>query len=210
MDQLSMLLKDLDEKQVIRAVKKKNEEGFPALDILQELQEGMRMVGEEYSTGRYYLPELIMSATIFQQAADILKDRLTQSHGEAKWGTMVIGTVKDDIHDIGKNIASTLLACRGFRVVDLGVNIAPEGFVQAIKEHQPKIVGLSCLLTTCFESLKATVDAIKREGLRTGLPIIIGGAIIDEAVLEYAGADAFCKDANEGVLTSIRLVGGAL
>ena len=203
------MMKELKEDQVLSQVKKMNEEGVEALDILQGLQEGMGLVGDEFEAGNYFLSELIMSGAIFQKAMDMIKDRLSQSQGEAEFGTFVIGTVKDDIHDIGKNIAATMLGCRGFNVVDLGVDVPIEKFVKAIKEHKPKVVGLSCLLTTCFESIKQTIDAIEKEGLRSGLPIIIGGATIDQNTSDYVGADAFCGNANEAVLTAKKLIGGA-
>jgi methanogenic corrinoid protein MtbC1 len=209
MNDLVKAMKDLEEQQVLNDVERMNKEGIEALEILQGLQEGMRLVGEEFEAGNYYLSELIMSGKIFEQALDIIEDRLTQSQGEAEFGTFLIGTVKEDIHDIGKNIAATILGCRGFNVVDLGVDVPIEKFIEAIKEHKPRIVGLSCLLTTCFENMKETIDAIESEGLRKNLPIIIGGATIDRQTSDYVGADAFCHDANEGVTIATKLIGGA-
>jgi methanogenic corrinoid protein MtbC1 len=209
MNNLAKLMKELKEEQVLSQVKKMNEEGILPVDILQELQEGMGLVGQEFERGNYFLSELIMSSTIFQQAMGILKESLTQALEEPEHGTFVIGTVKEDIHDIGKNIAATLLACRGFNVVDLGVDVPIEKFVDAIEEHRPTVVGLSCLLTTSFENMKSTIDAIEKKGLRSGLPIIIGGATIDKKTSDYVGADAFCRNANEGVLIAKKLAGDA-
>ena len=175
MSKLATMMKELDETQLLSEVKRLKEENASALDILQDLQEGMGLVGNEYEAGNYYLSELMMSGTIFEQAVDIIKENLEQSTDEPEHGTFVIGTVKDDIHDIGKNIASTLLACRGFNVVDLGVDVPIDKFINAIRQHEPSVLGLSCLLTTCFDSMKATIDAIEKEGLKAGLPIIIGG-----------------------------------
>jgi len=208
MTNLAKMMKELEEAQLLSEVKKMKEEGAAGLDILQDLQEGMRLVGVEFEAEKYFLSELIMSGVIFEQAVDIIKDSLEQSTDEAEHGTFVIGTVKDDIHDMGKNIASTLLACRGFNVVDLGGDVPIEKFLDAIREHKPRVVGLSCLLTTCFDSMKSTIDAIEKEGLKSDLPIIVGGATINQSICEYVGADAFCVNANDGVHIARKLAGG--
>lgn len=208
MKNLAQRLKELEEEQLLAQVREMDADGTKPLEILQDLQEGMRLVGEEFEKGNYFLSELIMSTTIFQEALEIIKDKLARDKGEAEYGTFVIGTVKDDIHDIGKNIAAALLSCRGFNVVDLGVDVPVEKFLEAVKTHKPKVLGLSCLLTTCFENMKETIDAVEKAGLRSGLPIIIGGATIDEKTSKHVGADAFCLNANEAVLTARRLIGG--
>lgn len=208
MKTLEQMMKDLNEAEVLAEVRRLDAQQVPATEILQGLQEGMRLVGEQFEAGNYFISELIMSAELFESGLALIKEKLAQTANQAVYGTLVIGTVKDDIHDIGKNIAATLLSCRGFKVIDLGVDVPIEAFVEAIKTHKPKLVGISCLLTTCFESIKETIDAIEKEGLRKGLPILIGGATIDQTTTTYVGADAFCRNANEGVLTAIKLAGG--
>jgi dimethylamine corrinoid protein len=208
MSKLAKMMKELEEAQLLSEVNKMKDEGAAGLDILQDLQEGMRLVGEKFEAGEYFLSELIMSGVVFEKAVDIIKESLEQSTDESEHGTFVIGTVKDDIHDIGKNIAATLLACRGFNVVDLGVDVPIEKFLDSIREFKPRVLGLSCLLTTCFESMKATIDAIEKEGLKSGLPVIIGGATINKSICEYVGADEFCLNANDGVQTAQNLAGG--
>jgi dimethylamine corrinoid protein len=198
----------LEEAKVLGLVDQRIQAKDSAIEILDDLQEGMRLIGEDFEKGNYFLSELIMSATVFKQASEKLSSILTTDASKAKYGTFLIGTVKDDIHDIGKDIVATLLACQGFNVVDLGVDVPVETFVEGVRTHKPNVLGLSCLLTTAFESMKATVDAITQAGLREGLPIIIGGATITESTCRYAGADAFCLNAHDAVNTAIRMSGG--
>jgi methanogenic corrinoid protein MtbC1 len=209
MNELVMAMKDLKEDQVVEEVQAKLRGKEDPMAILQDLQEGMRLVGEEFQKGIYFLSELIMSAQIFQQAVDILGEKLTETTAVPKYGTFVIGTVQGDIHDIGKNIVATLLACQGFKVVDLGVDVPAEKFVEAVKEHKPSVLGLSGLLTVAFDSMKNIVDSIDQAGLRSSLPILIGGATIDQNTCNFVGADGFCVDANEAVLAAQKLSGGA-
>lgn len=208
MGDLAEMIKELQETKLLSEVQKKKEDGITALAILQELQDGMQRVGEEFEAGNYYLSELIMSGVIFEKAMDIIKENLTQSNKKAEYGTFVIGTVKDDIHYIGKNIAANLLACRGFNVVDLGEDVPKGTFLEAIHVHNPKVVGLSCLLTTCFDSMKETIDAIKAAGSSVVPPVIVGGATIDQSICDYVGADAYCNDANKGIKIAQKLAGG--
>jgi dimethylamine corrinoid protein len=208
MGDLADMMKELEETRLLSEVQKMKDDGIAALAILQELQEGIQRVGEEFEAGNYYLSELIMSGVMFEKAMDIIKDKLSLSDSDSEYGTFIIGTVKDDIHYIGKNIAANLLACRGFKVVDLGEDVPIATFVAAIKKHNPKVVGLSCLLTTSFDSMKKTIDAIKTERSRAAPPVIIGGATIDQSICDYVGADAYCIDANNGIKTAQRLAGG--
>lgn len=209
MNELVSFMKSLDEENVLATVRRLNDRKADPLEILSALQEGMRLVGEEYAKSNYFLSELIMSSTIFKEAVCELKERIgAQGGSEAKYGVYVIGTVQGDIHDIGKDITANLLGARGFRVVDLGVDQAPQVFVDAVREHNPTVVGLSCLLTSAFEGLKATVEVIRKEAARPDLPIMIGGATITEEVRRYVGADVFCTDANAGVILAQRLAGG--
>ena len=205
MNALVKALVDLNEKQVLSEAKAMRERGVPVREILHDLQEGMRFVGEQFECQNYYLPELILSAKIFKQAIQIFEDALVRAPVEAEHGIFIIGTVAGDIHDIGKNIVATILGCQGFKVVDLGVNVPADKFIEAINEYKPRSVGLSCLLTTAFDSMKATVEAIEKAGLRKGLSILIGGAPVTQATRDYVGADAFCLNAYEAVETARRM-----
>jgi methanogenic corrinoid protein MtbC1 len=166
----------------------------------------MEIVGQKFESKEYYLSELIMSADIFKSATDILGDAFKPDESSLL-GTVVIGTVKDDVHDIGKNIVATVLGCNGFRVIDLGVDVPHEQFIAAIKEHHPQIVGLSCLLTVAFDSMRDTIAAIEAAGLRQDVKILIGGGPTDEKVREHVKADAVCRSAQEAVEACKKIVG---
>lgn len=197
-DQIVEALGDLDEQAVLKGVKERYDSGVPALEIIASLQKGMEKVGKQYERKEYFLSELIMSAEIFKNAAGIIEVAFKESKSE-KLGTVVIGTVREDIHDIGKNIVATILSCNGFNVIDLGVDVPEEKFIEAIKEHKPQVVGMSCLLTTAFNNMKNTIASIESAGLRDGRKILIGGGPIDKSVVEYVKADGFCVNAQEAV-----------
>ena len=189
---------DLDESVVLKEVKALKNEGTPALEIIQMLQAGMNIVGKRFETKEYYLSELIMSAEVFKEASSILGDDLDAGSGNTQ-GTFVLGTIYGDIHDIGKNIVITVMSCNGFKVVDLGVDVPIAKFIEAIKEHRPQVVGISCLLTTAFDGMKECISAIEANGLRKDLKILIGGGPCDQTTADYVGADACCKSAQDAV-----------
>ena len=196
---------ELDEDLVTKGVKEQMAEGVAALDILTQLQQGMEQVGKLYEAGDYYLSELIMSAEVFTNAANLLGESLTAGGGGESAGTMVLGTVKDDIHDIGKNIVSTIMNCNGFKVIDLGVDVPIETFAEAVKTHKPDIVGMCCLLTTAFDIMKDTVAAVR--GVDSKAQILVGGGPVDDNVAKYVGADGCCKSAYEAVEMARKIVG---
>ena len=202
-------LYQLNKDQVLTEVEALRNQGLPALTIIDGLQEGMRLVGEQFESENYYLSELIMSANLFKEALDLLETDLSQASSRSKHGMFLMGTVKGDLHDIGKNIVTTVLSCHGFDVMDLGVDVASGQFVKAIEENAIRIVGLSCLLTTAFDSMKQTIDEIQSAGLRENLSIMIGGAPVTQTVCDHVGADAFCTNANEAVEKAKKLIGGA-
>lgn len=202
---LAEKLADLKEEEVSEEVRSRLEEGSTAEDILAELQKGMVTVGERFQSQEYFLPELIMAADIFTAAAAMLGDKLKGD--SEKVATIVLGTVAGDIHDIGKNIVSLIFGSNGFEVVDLGVDVPPDKFVEAVREHKPQLVGLSCLLTTSFNSMRETVEALKSAGLREGVKILVGGGPVDQGTAEYCGADAYCIDAPTGVRIARELLG---
>jgi methylmalonyl-CoA mutase cobalamin-binding domain/chain len=205
-EELATALSELDEDAVLDEVRGLSGKGVPAVEILAALQKGMELVGSRFEAKEYYLSELIMSADIFKSATEILGDAFT-ADDSGKLGTMVIGTVKDDVHDIGKNIVATVMGSNGFKVIDLGVDVAPEKFIAAIKEYHPQIVGLSCLLTVAFDSMRDTIAAIEAAGLRKDVKILIGGGPTDEKVREYVKADGVCLSAQAAVEACKKIVG---
>jgi dimethylamine corrinoid protein len=197
---------DLEESTLIKEVKNLQAQGVSSMEIIQKLQEGMNIVGKRYEEKEYYLSELIMSAEIFKEAAALIGDD-GAAGGAPTHGTMIIGTIYGDIHDIGKNIVSTVMSCNGFKVIDLGVDVPTARYIEAIKEHKPQVVGISCLLTTAFDGMKECISSIEAAGLRKDLKILIGGGPCDQTTANYVGADAYCKSAQESVDYSKKLVG---
>lgn len=173
--------------------------GVPAQTILNEgLIAGMAVVGEQMRCGEMYLPEVLQSASVMHAAMDILKPHLL-SGGVEPIGRIVLGTVKGDMHDIGKNLVGIMLQGAGFEIIDLGINTPPEEFVEAIRQHRPKLVGLSAMLTTTMLVMKKTIEVINTSGVRSQIKIIIGGAPITQRFSDEIGADAYAKDAVSAV-----------
>lgn len=189
---------ELDEDVVLEEVKALVSGNVPTLDIITYLQEGMGIVGKRFEEKEYFLSELIMSAEIFNEASRLLGDGAS-SGAASKYGTFVIGTIYDDIHDIGKNIVATVMSSNGFNVVDLGVDVPTAKFIEAIKQYQPKVIGISCLLTTCFDNIKECIRSIEEAGLRNDVKVLIGGGPVDEATGKYVKADMVCKNAQQTV-----------
>jgi 5-methyltetrahydrofolate--homocysteine methyltransferase len=167
----------------------------------------MGIVGERYEKGTYFLPELIMAGEMLTQITQIVKPELAKMPEVERHGKVLIGTVKGDIHDIGKNIVGFMLDVNGFDVQDLGVDVAPQKFVEAIRQFHPQVIGLSGFLTLAFDAMKETIEAIKAAGLRDGVKIMIGGGQITEQIKEYAGADAYGRDAMAGVSLAKKWLG---
>jgi dimethylamine corrinoid protein len=203
---LSQAVGDLDEATAVALVKDALAGGASPLGILEELQAGMGVVGERFERGDYFLSELIYAADIFKKAGAPLQEGL-KSAVQTTHGTLVLGTVKNDIHDFGKDIVATVMSSNGFKVVDLGVNVEHQAFVDAIKEHKPELVGMSCLLTTVFDDMKEAIATIKAAGLRGQVKILIGGGPVDQATCDYVGADYYCKSAQDGVTAAKKIVG---
>ena len=179
--------------------------GADPLEVLESCRAALEIVGRRFEDGRYFLPELIMAGEMLKKISQIAKPYLKKecsTKADVK-GRVVIGSVKGDIHDIGKDIVTFMLEINGFEVHDLGVDVPAEKFVDAIKTVQPEIVGMSALLTTAFESMKKTVEVIKNAGLRDGVKIMVGGGTVDEKVREYSGADAYGADAIAAVKLSV-------
>jgi methanogenic corrinoid protein MtbC1 len=180
------------------------------LKILHDCTQAMETVGRRFEAGDYFLPELMMAGEILKQISDIVKPKITgESDGiEAKTGRVLIGTVEGDIHDIGKDIVAFLLEVNGFTVRDIGIDAPPARFVAEIREFQPHVVGMSGLLTLAYDAMKETVAAIEQAGLRNGLKIMIGGGQMSEKIREYAGADAYGRDAVAGVALAKKWITG--
>jgi methylmalonyl-CoA mutase cobalamin-binding domain/chain len=207
MSELANAIADLKEDEVKKLVQNKIESGVNPMSIVDECRQGMEIVGERYKNKEYFLGELIMSGEIFKEAMAAVEPKLKAGQLDKPIAKMVLGTAKGDIHNIGKDIVATLLKAAGFEVYDVGIDAAPEVFVNKLKETGSSILGISGLLTPSFESMKQTVKAIEAAGLRDKVKIIIGGGIVTEVVRKYVGADAFTDDAPEGVEICKKLVG---
>ncbi len=200
MGELAQALADLQEKTVHEIIDKQLSEGVNPLDIIQECNEGMIKVGDLFSEQKYFISQLIYSAEILKKVMAKLDPSLAGIQTpDTEGGKVVIGTVKGDVHDIGKNIVITLLKGSGFQVIDLGVDVPVERFVEAVKESGAKVVGLSALLNFTYPAMKEVVDALTAAGLRDQVKVIVGGTPVNGQVREYSGADYYAVDAVTGV-----------
>jgi 5-methyltetrahydrofolate--homocysteine methyltransferase len=185
------------------------DQGLAPKDILDNgMVVGMNEVGARFKAGDMFVPEVLMSAEAMQAGLKVLRPHLISS-GAKLIGKIVIGTVKGDLHDIGKNLVGMLCEGAGFEVIDLGFNIEPEKFVEAIKQHQPQIVGLSALLTTTMRAMGHTIKALEEAGLRDKVKIMVGGAPVDAAFAKRIGADGYGSNAPAGADLAKKLVGAA-
>jgi 5-methyltetrahydrofolate--homocysteine methyltransferase len=198
---------DMREDEALKLVRKMVADGTGPMVILDAAREAMGIVGERYEKGTYFLPELILAGEMLTQITQIIKPELAKAPEIQRHGKVIIGTVKGDIHDIGKNIVSFMLDVNGFEVRDLGVDVAPEKFIEAIRDFHPQVIGLSGFLTLAFDAMKETIEAIKSAGLREGVKIMIGGGQITEQIKDYAGADAYGRDAMAGVSLAKKWLG---
>jgi 5-methyltetrahydrofolate--homocysteine methyltransferase len=182
------------------------ERGWAPYDILTKvLVVGMKTVGDDFRDGILFVPEVLLAANAMKAGMAILRPLLTET-GAPKMGKMVVGTVKGDIHDIGKNLVGMMMEGAGFEVIDLGINTDVDQFLAAIDEHKPDILGMSALLTTTMTYMKVVIDTLKEKGIRDELIVLVGGAPLNEEFGEAIGADAYCKDAAVAVETAKRLV----
>ncbi len=178
------------------------ERGWAPYKVLTEaLVEGMRIVGEDFRDGILFVPEVLLSANAMKAGMFILRPLLVAT-GAPKQGKMVIGTVKGDIHDIGKNLVGMMMEGAGFDVIDLGINNAVEKYLDAIEQHQPDIIGMSALLTTTMPYMKVVIDTMKEKGIRDDYVVLVGGAPLNEEFGKAVGADAYCRDAAVAVETA--------
>ncbi len=196
---LSRALADLKEDEAVAIVKEKLDTGADPLSILDEARHGMEIVGTRFSKSEYFIPDLVYSGEILKKINEMVKPRLTKEGAAKTGGKVIIGTVAGDIHDIGKDIVVFMLDVSGFDVLDLGVDVPIQKFIDKIKETGAPIVGLSGFLTLAYDSMKQTIEAIKAAGLRDKTKIMIGGGQITDDIVKYTGADAYGKDAMAGV-----------
>jgi 5-methyltetrahydrofolate--homocysteine methyltransferase len=176
--------------------------GGKAEEVLEICRQALEVVGNRFEKGEYFLPELVLAGEMLREISEIVKPLLaTKGTGQAKSaGTVVIGTVRGDLHDIGKNIVCFMLEVNGYKVVDLGIDVPVEKFVDTVREVDPPVLGLSGFLTLAFDAMKETVEALAEAGLRDKLKVMIGGGQIDDAVRAYTGADAFGRNAMAAVI----------
>jgi len=210
MHQLVEAMANMKEKEALQIVDDLLAAGEDPQKILDLSSEAMGVVGERYQEGTYFLPELIMSGEMLRKIGEILKPKLAaKTEQTKKLGTVVLGTVRGDIHDIGKDIVGFMLEVNGFEVFDLGIDQPEETFVQAVKDHKPQVLALSGFLSVAFDSMKSTIEQVEAAGLREGMKIIIGGGQMDDTVRKYTGADAYGDDAMAAVAYAKEAVGVA-
>ncbi|EKD36148.1 MAG: MtmC [uncultured bacterium] len=197
MSQISELTETLisgDGEKLQQLVQEALDSGTTANVILDALIAGMDIVGEKMESGDMFIPEVLMAAQAMSESVVILKPLLADGHSSTV-GKVVLGTVKGDLHDIGKNLVKMMMESAGFEAIDLGVDVSPEDFVKAIIENKPDIVGLSALLTTTIPMMKRSIQTIEESGLRKNLKIIVGGAPVNQAFADEIGADGYAPDA---------------
>ena len=199
LEKLMDAIVNIREQEAIETAQALINSGEDAFDILDKSTQAIEEVGKRFEAGTYFLPELLMSGEVLKKIADIIKPHFKRESVAAKKGKALIGTVKGDIHDIGKNIVSFLLDINGYEVRDIGIDVPPAKFVEEIKDFHPQVVGLSGLLTLAYDAMKETVEAIETAGLRDSIKIMIGGGQMSDKIREYVGADAYGKDAMHGV-----------
>ena len=199
---------EMQEVEALEKAKQLLDEGTDPMNILEACSKAMETVGKRFEQGEYFLPQLIMAGVILKKISETIKPLINEEKTEAGRGRVLMGTVRGDIHDIGKNIVIFLLEVNGFEVRDIGIDQPPENFVEAIREFQPQVVGMSGLLTLAFNSMKETVRAIEDARLREKVRIMIGGAQVTEQVKDYTGADAYGPDALAGVRLVEQWIGG--
>ena len=191
-------LAEAEEEQLIALIRDMLQAGTDAGDILKQgLIPGMEEIGRRFERGEAFVPEMLLAANVMQAAVALLKPGLVAAAVQPV-GTVVLGTVKGDLHDIGKNLVAMMFEGAGFEVVDLGIDVRPEAFVAAVQQHRPQILGMSALLTTTMPSIRRTIEALREAGLHDSVGIIIGGAPVTLAFAQQVGADMYAKDGSAG------------
>ncbi|MBN2123937.1 MAG: cobalamin-dependent protein [Deltaproteobacteria bacterium] len=207
-ESLTRAMVEMLEAEALQKARELLDKGTDPMAILEACSAAMDIVGKRFEAEEYFLPHLMMAGEMLRQVSDMIKPLIPQEKTRSGRGRVLIGTVGGDIHDIGKNILTFLLEADGFEVRDIGIDQAPARFVEAVRDFEPSVVGMSGLLTLAFDSMKATVRAIEEAGLRGQVRIMIGGGQVTEKVVHYTGADAFGPDALAGVRLARQWIGG--
>ncbi|MDR5708926.1 MAG: cobalamin-dependent protein [Armatimonadota bacterium] len=207
--ELAEAIAQLREQEAVQAARELLEGGASPTEIFEACRQGVEVIGQQYEKGLCFLPELLLAGEILTQISRMVRERYpTEAEARPAEAKVVLGTVQGDIHDIGKNMVAFLLEANGFQVVDLGVDVPPETFVESVKREQAKVVGMSCLLTVGHQSMKRTVQALADAGVREGVRIMIGGAATNEQVRSYVGADAWGQNAADAIRLAREWLGG--
>jgi 5-methyltetrahydrofolate--homocysteine methyltransferase len=205
-EQMGDDLYDGYQEEVVEGVEEALSRGIAPYDVLTDgLVAGMDIVGQDFRDGILFVPEVLMAANAMKAGMAILRPLLAET-GAPIIGKMVIGTVKGDIHDIGKNLVAMMMEGAGFEVINIGINNDADSYMTAINEHKPELLGMSALLTTTMPYMKVVIDRLKEEGIRKDIIVLVGGAPLNEAFAEAVGADAYCRDAAVAVETAKKLV----
>ena len=206
-EELMKAITEMREEDALKITTQLLEAGTSPLEILDESRRALDAIGKCFEEGTYFLPELMLAGEMMTQITELIKPKLAQMPDRKRHGKVLIGTVEGDIHDIGKNIVSFMLDVNGFEVLDLGVNVPPQKFVDAVRDFQPQVVALSGFLTLSFDAMKNTVAAIESAGLREKVKVMIGGGQINDEVRDYARADGYGRDAMAGISFAKKWVG---
>ena len=207
-DKLVSLMADLMEEETIAMVTDLIQKGTDPMDVLDDASSAMAVVGKRFETAEYFIPDLMMAGEILKGISDIVKPLLEKEGPATKKGRVLISTVAGDIHDIGTDIVQFMLDVSGYDVLNIGIDVPVQVFVERIQEFKPQVVGLSGFLTLAFDSMKKTVKAIDEAGLRNDIRIMIGGGQMDDEICKYVKADAYGKDAMAAVKLCDQWIGG--
>jgi 5-methyltetrahydrofolate--homocysteine methyltransferase len=193
---------------VLAGVRKFLDQGADPQQILQEaLIPGMSEVGEKMAAKEMFIPEVLVSAMVMKEALEMIKPLLGKN-GMTQKGTIILGTVKGDIHDVGKNLVGFMLEGAGFRIIDLGINVPPEKFMEAVKQHNPQVIGMSAMLTTTMPEMGLVIRTLKERSVRDRVRVIIGGAAVNRSFAVEIGADGYAEDAGSAVREIEKLLAG--
>lgn len=197
-DELQIAMADLDEERTLKLVEERIRGGYTSMQIIESCRRGIEIVGEKYSDSHYYLSDLIMSEEILKEVMRILEPHIPVNNSQTGL-SIVMGTIEGDIHDLGKNIIIYLLRSSGFQVHDLGVDVTPESFIQAVNETKASILGISVLLSFCVGSIKSVIDLLVEAGLRDKVKVVVGGYPVNQQVKEFTGADFYANNITEAL-----------